>query len=573
MSELTLKNISISFGAEPILDKINLTIHAKDRLCIVGRNGMGKSTLLNIIAGNNKPDEGEMIYNGHVVTAMLAQEVPQGISQTLYDFLRDEDTTLADWQIDKVLGNLQLDGQMKLSELSGGQKRRALLAKALVKEPDILMMDEPTNHLDLAGIEWLEQFVKKFNGTLIFITHDRTFLQNTATRIVEIDRGKLLEFPGDYANYLNKKAQFLDVEEDQNKKFDQKLAQEEAWLRQGIKARRTRNEGRVRALKQLREAHRARREQIGKADFNLQQLSNSGKLVLEAKHISYGYSADKLLIRDFSLTILRGDKIGIIGSNGSGKSTLIQLLLGEKIPSTGTIKHGTKLEIAYFDQHRAQLDLERTVAENVSYGEQYVMCNGKPQHVIGYLQQFLFSPTRANTPVKALSGGERNRLILAKLFSKPANFLIMDEPTNDLDLETLELLEELLVDYPGTLLLVSHDRSFLNNVVTSTLVLEGNGKVAEYIGGYDDWLRQRPCAVATPSPSPSPVKPIVPTHHSKTIKTLEQKIEKIEQQLHAIELELAAPELYLPENKTQLTQAQTKFADLKQLRDVRLGKN
>lgn len=569
MSQLTLKNISISYGAAPLLDNINLTIHAKDRLCILGRNGMGKSTLLKIITGKLKPDSGDIMTTGHVVIAMLAQEVPPAIEQSLDSFLRSDDDDIADWQIDKVLDSLQLDRQMNLSELSGGQKRRALLAKALIQEPDILLMDEPTNHLDLIGIEWLEQFVKKFNGTLVFITHDRSFLQNTATRIVEIDRGKLYEFPGDYNNYLEKKSHALEVEDDHNKKFDKKLSDEEAWLRQGVKARRTRNEGRVKALKQLREERSIRREQLGKAEFNLQQLASSGKLVLEASKLNYSYDQE-LLIRDFSLTILRGDKIGIIGSNGSGKTTLIQLLLGEKQPTSGTVKQGTKLEIAYFDQHRAQLDLEKTVAENVSYGEQYVMFNGKPQHIIGYLQQFLFAPTRANTPVKALSGGERNRLVLAKLFSKPANFLIMDEPTNDLDLETLELLEELLVDYPGTLLLVSHDRSFLNNVVTSTLVFEGNGRISEYVGGYDDWLRQR--AVPAPASPVSnkalkPVAALMPKSNivnTKAVKAIEQKIEKLEQQLHVFEVELAKPELYLAENKAQLIETQGKFSKLKQ---------
>lgn len=565
MSSLVLKNISLSFGLEQLLDKINLVIGERERLCIMGRNGAGKSTLLKIIAGTQKPDEGEIQQQGHIIVATLPQDMPKDTQKTVYQMVSDSlniDNQHETYKVDAILSRLGLEADTAFDALSGGYKRRVLLAKSLVNEPDILLMDEPTNHLDLAGIEWLENFIKSFSGSIVFIAHDRAFLQNTANRIIEVDRGHLIEFPGNYQNYLNKKAHFLEVEETQNKKFDKMLADEEVWIRQGIKARRTRNEGRVRALEALRKERQARRDVVGKVDLAAQNTSASGKIVVDMKHINHQY-LDTPLIRDFSTTIMRGDKIGIIGNNGCGKSTLIQILLQMLKPNSGTVTHGTKLEIAYFDQHREQLDLNKTVADNVSHGDQHVTFNGRSIHIISYLKQFLFTPERAKALVKTLSGGEKNRLLLARLFSKAANFLVLDEPTNDLDLETLEILEDLLVNYDGTLLLVSHDRVFLNNVVTSTLVFEGDGKINEYVGGYDDWLRQKSKASSLPKKKPNTKQQLKPDYNAqKEIRTLENKIDTLEVKIKKLKAVLAEPELYQPENQKQL---QKKQAEQKQL--------
>jgi len=542
MALIKFDGVSLAYGHVALLDKVDFQIEPGERVCLVGRNGAGKSTLMQIVRGSVLPDDGTVWTQQALRIAWLAQEVPADQTQTVFDVItaglegvgeliaeyhhvalaltEDSSPALMDklsqlqhaleaqdgWRIEQkveeVISRLSLPADTPLSELSGGFKRRVMLAQALVTEPDLLLLDEPTNHLDLAGIQWLEEFMLGWNGSLLFITHDRAFLQNLATRIVELDRGNLTSWPGDYKNYLQKKEHALAVEADHNAKFDKKLAQEEIWIRQGIKARRTRNEGRVRALEAMRNERGRRREQQGKAKLNLENAVLSGKLVVEVKNASVGYGGEPV-IRDFSTTIMRGDRIGIIGPNGAGKSTLLKLLLSELRPDQGKVRLGTKLEVAYFDQQRAVLDQDKSVMDNLNYGSDRVTINGKDRHVMSYLQDFLFPPQRVRSPVSSLSGGERNRLLLARLFTQPANLLVMDEPTNDLDVETLELLEELLNDYKGTLLLVSHDRVFLDNVVTSTLVFEGKGIVNEYIGGYNDWLRQRQ-APAMPAKTEKP---------------------------------------------------------------------
>ena len=530
MALLTLRDISLGFGGPNLLNSINLQIEKNERLCLLGRNGEGKSTLMKLIAGFIKADEGSFERQQGLKVAYLTQDVPADIQGSIYDVvasgldkagelltryhhasldlaenyndqnmsrlerIQHELEAIDGWtigqQIDTTLSLLQLPPDELFSAQSGGMKRRVLLARALVTQPDLLLLDEPTNHLDIEAIDWLEEFLLNWNGSLLFVTHDRSFLRKLATRIIELDRGRLTSWPGNYDNYLLRKQEALDAEAKENALFDKKLAQEEAWIRQGIKARRTRNEGRVRALKAMRVERMQRRERSGTVNMQISEQERSGKIVIEVNDISYSY--DKLpIVKHLTTTVIRGDRIGIIGPNGVGKSTLIQLLLGQLQPDQGSVKLGTKLDIAYFDQHRSDLDLNKSVRDNLAEGTDKVDISGKSKHVMSYLSDFLFSPDRANSPVSTLSGGERNRLMLAKLFSQPFNMLVMDEPTNDLDVETLELLEELLLDYQGTLLLVSHDRAFLNNVVTSTLVFEGNGTVKEYVGGYDDWLRQK----------------------------------------------------------------------------------
>jgi len=513
MSLLRLKDVSISFGAEAILDHANLIIEPNERIGLIGRNGAGKSTLLKMIDGEVSPDDGELSTRQGVVTGRLVQEVPNQIEldvrgvialgdpirgHFLSDFyldssedpelhrnLNEVDAWSLDLQVKTLCSKFELEPEARFDQLSGGLKRRILMARALVKDPDILLLDEPTNHLDIDTILWLENLLLGLNITLIIVS----FVDKLCTRIIELDRGILTSWPGDYQRYLSSKAKALEEEERHNAKFDKRLAQEEVWIRQGIQARRTGNEGRVRALKKMREERRQRRERQGTAQINLNQGGKSGKVVIAAKHLGTGFDGTKV-IDDFSCRILRGDKVGIIGPNGCGKSTLIKILTGELKPDHGSIKIGTNLEIAYLDQHRTAIRDDLSVQDNVS-GNTEVTINGQNKHIMGYLQDFLFSPERARAPAAKLSGGERNRLLLAKLFTKPFNLLILDEPTNDLDYETLELLEQLLMDYTGTLLLVSHDRTFLNNVVGSTIAFEGNGQVQEYIGGYDDWLRQR----------------------------------------------------------------------------------
>ena len=524
MSLLQLSRVDYSVGGPLLLEQVELSIEPHERVCIVGRNGAGKSTLMKLIAGELQADDGEVRLQSGTVVARMAQEVPPDTAGSIFDVVAQGlgalGRMLADyhhavhegdmdamgraqaqieahnaWDLDRrvqaTLDRLELDGESDFAGLSGGMKRRVLLAQALVRQPDILLLDEPTNHLDIEAIDWLEGFLKSFEGSLIFITHDRSFLRNLATRIVEIDRGQVTSWPGDYDNYLRRREERLHAQAQENARFDKLLAQEEVWIRQGIKARRTRNEGRVTALKAMRRERAARRDLQGNVRMETSNAQASGKKVISAEHITQAY-AGRTLLDDVAVTIMRGDRVGIIGPNGSGKSTLLKILLGELAPQQGTVELGTNLQIAYFDQHRSQLDESRNALENVAQGTDFVEINGSRKHIIGYLQDFLFSPERARAPITRLSGGERNRLLLAKLFAQPSNLLVMDEPTNDLDVETLELLEELLAEYKGTLLLVSHDRDFIDNVVTSTLVLEGEGRVGDYVGGYNDWLRQRP---------------------------------------------------------------------------------
>ncbi|TAN60699.1 ATP-binding cassette domain-containing protein [bacterium] len=532
MALINLRRITIGFGSPLLIDGVDLQIERGERVCLVGRNGAGKSTLMKVVSGEVKPDGGEITTQQGLKVTRLTQEVSQNLTGTVFDVIgsglgdiykllaeyhnvsrtlgegnekalaeferiHHELDTKGGWQasqmVETVISMLKLPADTDFSALSGGYKRRVLLARALVSSPDLLLLDEPTNHLDIESINWLEEFLITYRGTLLFVTHDRMLLQKLATRIIELDRGKLTSWQCDYRTYLERKEALLSSEAQQNALFDKKLSEEETWIRQGVKARRTRNEGRVRALMEMRKERRDRRELEGNAKMKLQEAELSGKLVIEAKNLSYSYDNGNSIIKDFSTTIIRGDKVGIIGPNGSGKSTLLKLLLGKLNPVKGSVRLGTRLEVAYFDQHRAVLDEERTVQDNIGDGNDQIIIDGKPRHIIGYLQDFLFSPSRARTPVKVLSGGERNRLLLAKLFTKPSNVLVMDEPTNDLDSETLDLLEELLLDYQGTVLLVSHDRAFLNNIATSTLVFEKGG-LNEYIGGYDDWLRQKPKA-------------------------------------------------------------------------------
>lgn len=528
MAYITLRDVHLAFGGPALLDGAHFTLERGERVCLIGRNGEGKSTLLKLIDGSLQPDTGEVAIQNGVRISMLAQDVPMS-SGLVADIVAEGAGKAADvlrqyheasnacvagdmdacdrmgelqhqldqldgWslenQVNTILAKMGLDPQTDLAELSGGRKRRVLLARALLTQPDVLLLDEPTNHLDVESIEWLEQFLlDQPNLTLLFISHDRSFVDRLATRIVELDRGTLRSFEGNYARYLELKAEQLDAEEKQNALFDKRLAEEEAWIRQGIKARRTRNEGRVRALKALREESKARRFQQGKVNMGVQEASRSGKLVFEIEHLAVSYG-DQTLINDFSSIVMRGDRIGLVGDNGVGKTTLIKAILGD-VAHTGTVKVGTQLEIAYFDQLRNQLDLEKSVADNVSEGSDFVDINGNRRHILSYLQDFLFAPDRARTPVKALSGGERNRVLLAKLLLKPSNLIVMDEPTNDLDMVTLELLEEMLAEYKGTLLLISHDRAFMDNVVTSTWVFDGKGGIQEYIGGYQDYLVQR----------------------------------------------------------------------------------
>ncbi len=529
MALVSLQDVSVGFGGPLLLEGIDLSIDRGERVCLVGRNGTGKSTIMRLITGEIKPDGGKIVFQQGVKVTLLTQEVPRALFGSVFDVVSSgfgeqgkllaayhhvsarlahdhseklmaelEDVqhkfeSAGGWQmqqrVDEILTRLKLPEDAEFSELSGGLKRRVLLARALAGAPDLLLLDEPTNHLDIDAIAWLEEFLLSFGGTLLFVTHDRMLLQKLATRIVDLDRGRLTSWPGNYQTYCELKQAALDGEAVENAKFDKKLAAEEVWIRQGVKARRTRNEGRVRALKELRRTRSERRELVGAARMQMQEAERTGKLVIEAKGVSHGYNGN-VVIRDFSTTIIRGDKIGIIGPNGSGKTTLLKVLLGDLKPLKGKVKHGTNIETAYLDQHRAQLDDEKSVQDNVANGSDHVTINGVQRHVIGYLQDFLFAPARARSPVKVLSGGERNRLLLAKLFTQPSNIMVLDEPTNDLDIETLDLLEELLMDYSGTVLLVSHDRAFINDVVTSTLVFEGEGRVNEYVGGYDDWLRQ-----------------------------------------------------------------------------------
>jgi len=535
MALIGMRDVCWGFDEAPLLESINFQVARGERVCLVGRNGVGKSSLLRLLSGDLHPDSGDIWRRQGISIAALEQDVPAGFDGTIFDVVaaglgetgralaehsqvcrkietddtprltrrRDELQHVLDaaagWElltrIQETLSRTGLDPGQQFTDLSAGLKRRTLFARALACKPDLLLLDEPTNHLDIDTIIWMEEFILRHVKTLLFITHDRAFLKKIAGRILELDRGCLVSYDCDYATYLKRRQAALEVEETQNGVFDKKLSREEAWIRKGIKARRTRNEGRVRSLQKMRAAYRARRRKIGNVRLQVQEAERTGKLVIEAREVSFSY-ARAPIVRDFSTVIMRGDKVGIIGPNGVGKTTLLKILLKTTEPGAGSVRHGTNLEVVYFDQLRARLDAQRSVQENIAAGNDFIIFNGRKRHVISYLQDFLFSPERCRTPVCVLSGGEKNRLMLAKLFTRPANVLVLDEPTNDLDAETLELLEELIFEYRGTLLLVSHDRAFLNNVVTSTIVFEGHGQVGEYVGGYDDWLSQRPRVTA-----------------------------------------------------------------------------
>ena len=592
MAYITLRDVHLAFGGPALLDGANFNLERGERVCLIGRNGEGKSTLLKLIEGSLLPDSGEVSIQNGLTVSMLAQDVPMDsgkVADIVADGAGEAASVLKEYheasdacvlgdmdacdrmgmlqhkldqldgwalenKVNTILGKMGLDPNADLADLSGGRKRRVLLARALLTQPDVLLLDEPTNHLDVESIEWLEKFLLDQNNlTLLFISHDRSFVDSIATRIVELDRGVLRGYEGNYSRYLELKAQQMEAEEKQNALFDKKLAEEEAWIRQGIKARRTRNEGRVRALKDLREQSKARRSQQGKVSMATQEAHRSGKLVFEIENLSVSYG-EQPLIKDFSAIVLRGDRIGLVGDNGVGKTTLIKAILGE-IQHGGSVKTGTQLEVAYFDQLRNALDLEKTVMANVSEGSDFVDVNGNRRHIYSYLQDFLFSPERARTPVKALSGGERNRILLAKLLLKPSNLIVMDEPTNDLDMVTLELLEEMLSDYKGTLLLISHDRAFMDNVVTSTWVFDGKGNIDEYIGGYQDYLEQRPDqkvvdqksdvkkaqakAEAAAAAAPAPKKVKLSYKDQRELEQLPAEMEKLEKEQAELSAKLA----------------------------------
>jgi len=576
MALLSLRNVSLTFGGPRLLDQVDLQIEQGERLCLLGRNGEGKSTLLRLIRGEIEPDEGEVIRQQALRISLLHQDVPRERSGTVTDQVaagRDDDGHPAvgpDNRVQAVISRMGLNPDARFEDLSSGMKRRVLLAQALVSEPDILLLDEPTNHLDIDAIRWLEAFLQRAGGTLLFVTHDRVFLEKLATRIIELDRGHLHDWACDYPTFLRRRDDVLNAEARQQELFDKKLAQEEAWIRKGIEARRTRNEGRVRALKAMREARRQRRDRQGTARIQAQEADRSGTLVIEAKGVSFSYG-DRLVIQNLTTTILRGDKVGIIGPNASGKTTLIRLLLGELPPRQGTIRRGARLELAHFDQLKATLDEDKTVQQNISDYDT-IPINGQPRHVLGYLQDFLFAPERSRSLVKFLSGGERSRLLLAKLFTKPSNLLVLDEPTNDLDVETLELLESLLVEYQGTVLLVSHDRAFLNDVVTSTLAIEEDGEVKEYDGGYDDYMRQR--AVEKPVESKSPTKidkvPAAPATEKRKkpsfkarreLESLPELIEALEASLRELH-ELMADPLFYKREGSAIAETKARLAEL-----------
>ncbi|MBN1956616.1 MAG: ATP-binding cassette domain-containing protein [Desulfuromonadales bacterium] len=572
MNILSLNNISHAFGGPKLLDEASLHIEAGDRICLLGRNGTGKSTLLHLINGDFPPDSGEIIRNQNIETAYVPQEFPADWKGATNEYLQQIlhqaglDGHQAQVQIDQTLSQLELDPAAQLETLSGGLKRRVLLASALVKNPDLLLLDEPTNHLDIDAIRWLENFLLRLRKTLIFISHDRAFSRTLATRIVELDRGRLQDYRCDYATFLERRQNVLNAEEKEWARFDQKLAEEEIWIRKGIKARRTRNMGRVRDLIKMREERRQRRERTGTVHLQLDESSRSGKLVIDAEQIGYRYEdSGKEIIHTLDLRVMRGDRIGLIGPNGSGKTTLLKILTGELQPTAGKLRFGTNLKTVYFDQLRQQLDEEKTVKQNIADDHDQVIINDKSRHIYGYLQDFLFSPDRARTPVKVLSGGEKNRLLLAKLFTKPANLLILDEPTNDLDMETLDLLEELLLDYQGTVLLVSHDRAFLNNVVTSSLVFDGRGNIEEVIGGYDDWLAlQKPAekpsqtkAQKTPRKVDRPRKLTFKEKHE--LAELPEKIDALETEQEKIHTLMADPDIYRAEDGKKITQLKTRL--------------
>jgi ABC transport system ATP-binding/permease protein len=631
MAILSLQDVSIGFGGLPLLDRVNIQVEKGERVCLLGRNGEGKTTVLRLIGGVIKPDSGQVNIQKGIAVAGLDQDLPADIAGSVFDVvagglsgigamldeyhhltiaLKDSQNEAllkrldflhhaidkekgwqTDQQIDSILSKLSLDPFVPFETLSVGFKRRVLLARALVAEPDILLLDEPTNHLDINSITWMEEFLQKYNGTIIFVTHDRMFLQKLAGRIVEIDRGRLLNWACGYREFLERREAALEAEESQKDQFMKKLAKEEEWIRKGVKARRTRNEGRVRELIKLREEQQAWRKQLGAARITIQEADKTGKLVIEAEGVSHGYGGIQL-IRNLSTRIIRGDRIGIIGPNGIGKSTLLGILLGRITPDKGRVRQGARLEVVYYDQLREQLNPDLSVQENIAEGKDIIEINGIGRHVIGYLKDFLFSPDRARTPVRVLSGGERNRLLLARLFTRPSNVLVLDEPTNDLDMETLDLLEDRMMNYTGTILLVSHDRAFLNNVVTETLVFEGNGVVSEYPGGYDDWISQRPVQVdekgERPAKKTSSVKrdekkekPRKLTFkEGKELETLPGIIANLEQEQKDIYARMADPAFYkesgdrlprlqirLDEIEKELKKAYARWEDLEEIKE------
>ncbi|EHK9180800.1 ABC transporter ATP-binding protein [Vibrio parahaemolyticus] len=609
MALLTIHNAQLAFGDHPLLDRAEFALQENERVCLVGRNGAGKSTLMKVLAGDILLDDGKIQITQDVVVSRLEQDPPRNQEGTVYEYVSGGLAEIGEqlkiyhdlldlvaqdpsekninrlaktqeqldhsnaWRFDdrvkNVLSALKLSPDTLLRDLSGGWQRKAALARALVCDPDVLLLDEPTNHLDVTTIEWLENFLKDFKGSIIFISHDRAFIKSMATRIVDLDRGQLSSFPGDYDNYLLEKEEMLRVEEMQNAEFDKKLAQEEVWIRQGIKARRTRNEGRVRALKKLREERRDRREVQGKVNLNIDDASRSGKIVFEAENVYFAYDG-KQIVDNFSFNIMRGDRIALIGPNGCGKSTVLKLLLGQLEAQSGRLHCGTKLEVAYFDQYREILDPEKTVIDNLADGKQEVMVGGRQRHALSYLQDFLFAPKRARTPVKALSGGEKNRLLLARILLKPNNLLILDEPTNDLDIETLELLEEMLANYQGTLLLVSHDREFVDNTVTTSWIFEGDGVIEEFVGGYHDAKQQRDQALAVRFSTEKPAKKekvveetpktTQPKNNSKKLsyklqrelEALPAKLEQLESDIETLQEQVNDPEFFAkPVEQTQ----------------------
>jgi ATP-binding cassette subfamily F protein uup len=563
MPLVTLDRVSIAYGHLPLLHEASLRIESRERVCVIGRNGSGKSTLLQIVSGDVSPQEGDVRREPGLRVGRLAQDALVADDRKVFDVVAEAlhdmggDAWRSDQRVEMALSRFQIPHDALMGTLSGGWQRRVLLARALVAEPDLLVLDEPTNHLDIEAMRWLEGFLADYAGTVLFVTHDRVFLQALATRIVELDRGRLTSWPGDYATFLRRKEESLAVEAAQDAKFDKRLAEEEAWLRQGIKARRTRNEGRVRALLAMREERAARRSQVGSVRLQTELSTRTGQMVFEAERIAKAFDGRPVIV-DFFARIMRGDRVGLIGPNGSGKTTLLKLFLGQLEPDAGEIRRGANLQIAYYDQQREQLDPDRTVWDTVADGRDMVTINDRTQHVHGYLRDFLFPPERALSPVRALSGGERNRLLLARLFARPFNVLAMDEPTNDLDIETLELLEERLATWPGTLLLVSHDRAFIDHVVTSTLVFEGDGRIQEYVGGYEDWLRQRRQAepaptrrVAAPSVAndgavgANGVAPRKPSYkEQRELEQLPSRIEALEAEQQQLQAVVASPEFY-----------------------------
>jgi len=566
MPLVSLDRVSIAFGHLPLLAGASLQIERRERVCVIGRNGSGKSTLLRMIGGELVPEAGSVWHQPGLRIGSLAQDVPLDDPRSVFTVVSEglgHLTEMDDWHkeqlVRRTLSRLGLPSGASVHTLSGGWRRRVLLARALVSQPDLLLLDEPTNHLDIETMTWLESLLVDYPGAVVFVTHDRVFLQHVATRIIELDRGVLTSWPGDYTTFLDRKEEWLANEAARHEKFDKRLAEEEAWLRQGIKARRTRNEGRVRALMDMRAERASRRARVGNVRLQVEMADRSGQMVFEADGVTRGFGGDPV-VRDASFRVTRGDRIGLIGPNGSGKTTLLRLLMGELEPDSGEVRRGTGVQIAHYDQQREQLDPDRTVFDTIADGADTVVVNGQPQHVHGYLKQFLFPAERALSPVRALSGGERNRLLLARLFTRPANVLVLDEPTNDLDIETLELLEALLVDWPGTLLLVSHDRAFIDNVVTSTLAFEGDGRVEEYVGGYDDWVRQRP-EPAPPAPRTSdpassrtsasanrqtqePAAKKLTYREREELEQLPSKIHALEEEQRALTTRIAAPDFY-----------------------------